>query len=46
VVIPLPHEPSVHHADCMAFARQWLKEAAEALARFGIPTAAGYGLDE
>jgi hypothetical protein len=41
--IPLPHDQRVHDADCMAaFGRKWLKEAAEALARFGIPAPHGY----
>jgi len=45
--IPLPHEQRVHNADCMAaFGRRWLKEAAEALARFGIPAPLGYGPDD
>ena len=39
--IPLPHEQRVHDADCMTvFGRKWLKEAAEALARFGNTHAA------
>jgi hypothetical protein len=45
--IPLPHEQRAHDADCVAaFGRRWLREAAEALARFGIPAPAGYGPDE
>jgi hypothetical protein len=40
-------EQRVHDADCMAaFGRRWLNEAAEALARFGIPTPPGYAPDE
>jgi Toprim domain len=36
--IPLPHEQQAHDADCVAaFGRRWLREAAEVLARFGIP---------
>jgi hypothetical protein len=42
--IPLPHEQRVCDADCMAaFGRKWLREAAEALAKFGIPTPPNYG---
>jgi hypothetical protein len=42
--IPLPHEQRVCDANCMAaFGRRWLREAAEALARFGIPAPSGYG---
>jgi hypothetical protein len=41
--IPLPHEQRAHNADCVAaFGRRWLKEAAEALAQFGIPAPQGY----
>jgi hypothetical protein len=44
--IPLPHEQHVHDADCMAaFGRRWLREAAEALAKFGIPAPPAYGPD-
>jgi hypothetical protein len=44
--IPLPHDQRVHDADCMAaFGRRWLKEAAEALAKFGIPAPPAYGPD-
>ena len=45
--IPLPHEQRVHDADCMAaFGRRWLKEAAVALAGFGIPAPTGYRPDD
>jgi hypothetical protein len=45
--IPLPHDQRVHNADCMSqFGRRWLNEAAEALAKFGIPTPPSYGPDQ
>jgi hypothetical protein len=37
--IALPHDQRVHDADCMIrFGRRWIAEAAEALAKMGIPT--------